>query len=220
MQPKAYRSVRVGLLALVLFGGHVGGGAQEATGGRELGRGVGVTGDAEVADLHPAFGQFHEVGGFDVAVHHPFAVRMVQGVGHLRHQMRRPGDRQPFGVGGQQRAEGGALQQLHHEIRVPVVLAEVVHDGDAGVLQRGRRLGLPPQPGDQRRVAGQLRQQDLDRHLPVQPLVEGRPHFAHAAPAQPFLQPVPSPQQRPGPDHSTSPSCAAFFGAAPEEFWQ
>ena len=63
----------------------------------------------------------------------------------------------------------------------PVVLAVVVHRGDAGVVQRGDGAGLDPEPVQELRVARQLGAQDLHGDVAAQPDVFGLPHLAHPA---------------------------------------
>src|SRR5207247_9667534 len=65
---------------------------------------------------------------------------------------------------------------------------ELVEGDDAGVVQTGghERLALRPRG----RASAALALNDLHGHLALQPLVEGEPHGAESAAADPALQPV------------------------------
>src|SRR6266576_3669715 len=58
------------------------------------------------------------------------------------------------------------------------------------MLQRGRQLSLPPEPGHRLRIRLTAQRQHLDRDMAVQPQVTGTPHLAHAAPADPLIETV------------------------------
>ena len=94
----------------------------------------------------------------------------------------------------------------------PVVLAVVVHRGDAGVVQRGGDPGLGAEPVQELRVAGQLGPQDLHRDDAGQPDVVGRPDLAHPADGDPPVEPVAvgHGDRRRGRHHDAPPSAAAI----------
>jgi hypothetical protein len=60
------------------------------------------------------------------------------------------------------------------------LLAVVEDGGDVGVAERGGVLGLRPEAGHERRVAGVLAAQYLHRHRPVERDVGSPPDLAHA----------------------------------------
>jgi len=86
----------------------------------------------------------------------------------------------------EQLAQGPAVHVLHHDVRdvlrVGHVLAGVVDGDDGRVVQRGRGLGFPPEPGLERLVPGQVLAERLHRDDAVQPDVPGPVHLGHAAP--------------------------------------
>ena len=77
--------------------------------------------------------------------------------------------------------QGLALQQLEHDVRLPVVRPHVVDGEDAGVPERGHRPGLlleaPDAVGRGRPVA----RDHLDRDLAAEARVAGPIDLAHPA---------------------------------------
>ena len=68
--------------------------------------------------------------------------------------------------------EGGALEELHHQIhRFPVVLAHVEHFHDVGMVELNRRARLSQEPLAEQLEMRQRRIQQLHRHLPLRPEV-------------------------------------------------
>lgn len=108
----------------------------------------------------------------------------------------------------QELAEVAAVQQLHHEVEHALVLAEVVDNGDAPVLEGGGDPGLAAEAfaddaGVVLVVLGAHGLEALDGDLAAQCLVAGAPDLAHAAAPDQVEQPVPALDQ-PGFRH---PSC-------------
>src|SRR5207244_9571667 len=91
-------------------------------------------------------------------------------------------------LGGRQRAalqrvgERFALEELHDQERLPVVVADVEELADVRVAQAGRGAGLADEALAGRGVAGVA--DGLDGHLAPQPLVLGGVDYAHATLAQ------------------------------------
>jgi hypothetical protein len=77
-----------------------------------------------------------------------------------------------------------ALEHLHDEERHPLPLAHVVHRADVGVVEGGGGARLALKPRQSVRVPGQLRRENLDRHLPPEPGVLRTVDLAHAARAK------------------------------------
>ena len=199
-----------------LLGRHVVRGAHGHAGAGEPGGEADVVaepGDAEVADLHGAVGEPDDVGRFQVAVHDALVVGVREGVGDLFGDVGDVGDGQrvpPRVV--QDLAEVAAVEQFHHQEEHAVVLAEVVHDGDAAVLEGRRDAGLAAEAllehaGESGVAArGPTRLEALDRDPAAQRLVQRPPDLAHAAAPDQLVQPVaaldqpgvaPSPRRRP-----------------------
>nr|WP_246178830.1 hypothetical protein [Actinomadura decatromicini] len=132
----------VGGASFVLLKRHVVRRAEHASRRGELARRLRGPGDPEVADFHAARGR-HEVGGLDVAVHDAPAVRVGERLGDRGTRLQHPHDGQAARAGGQNRGEVGAVEQLHHEVRVAVVLPDVVDDGDPPMLEPRRVLRSP-----------------------------------------------------------------------------
>ena len=151
--------------------------------------GLGVAdgaGDAEVHHLDLGRPGQHHVAGLDVPVHDPVPVAVVQRPQHPVGDLQRPlGEQAP--VVAEQFAQGPAVHVLHHDVRdvrrPGHVLAGVVDGDDGRVVQRGRGLGLPPEPGLEGRVPGQVLAERLHRDDPVEADVPGPVHLGHAAPA-------------------------------------
>ena len=155
-------------------------------------------GDAEVADLHRAVGEPHDVGGLQVAVHDALLVGVGEGGGDL------VGDLDDVAHGQrvllvvlQELAEVAALQELHDQVEDAVGLAEVVDDGDPAVLEGGGHPGLaaeafPQDPGEGLVVVRAQRLEALHGDMTAQRLVARTPHLAHAAAPDQVEQPVPA----------------------------
>ncbi len=153
-------------------------------------------GDAEVGDLHLTVGADEDVGRLDVAVHHAAAVGEAERGGDLAGDLRGL-HRADVAVGPQDVGERAALHVLHrHEVGVGV-LAPVVHADDVGVVEVGRRLRLAAEALDEVRVDGELGEQHLDRHRPVEQQVARQEHVGHAAAPDALLDFVAVVENRP-----------------------
>ena len=89
--------------------------------------------------------------------------------------------------------ERAARHELHDEKVVISLGVEVEHRRDPGMRQPGERQGLTPESLAAGVVAeGPERpaQQHLDCDRAIEPAVVCLPHFAHAADADPFEQPI------------------------------
>src|SRR5207248_2067358 len=157
-------------------------GPGDLTGGGELDV-ADRTGDAEVGDLRRAVVGDEDVGGLDIPVHDPGAVRRGERGTHLRADADRVVDRSRFLL--DHRGETLGRQVLHHQPGPVLLLDHGEHRDRVGVLQpRGdarfthrAALGLL-------RTFGVLvvRQEDfLDRDRTVEALVPGTPDGAHRA---------------------------------------
>jgi hypothetical protein len=118
-------------------------------------------------------------------------VRVGEGVAELAGHGHRPLHRGRLHVA--QRAAG---DELHDEEEAAVLLADVVHGHDVGMVEGGRRPRLAQET--LARLGHVGRRQQLDRHLAVEGDVAGPPDLAHAALAEHLHEAVAAPEQLPG----------------------
>ena len=97
-------------------------------------------------------------------MHQPGPVGHREGVGDLRAQRRGARLVQPL-LRPEYRRQGTADHQIHDQVRVAIRLADVVHVGEAGVVQAGQQRRLATER--QRLIPAADRAQYLDRVLPV-----------------------------------------------------
>ena len=102
----------------------------------------------------------------------------------------------------QARPQRFAMQQLRYRVSNTLFVAEVVNRQNVGMRKGGCRLGLDFKPGQGVRMRGEMLGKDLHRHSAIQPRVCGPIDFAHAAGAQPRLDPVVAER---APDHPVPP---------------
>ena len=136
-------------------------------------------GQAEVQDLHPPVPGDEQVLGLQVPVDDPLLVGRGQTVCDL--------DRVVHGFA---RGQGGvahhlpqrhAIQQLEHDVGVAFVTAGVEDRDEVGVVEGAGGLRLLFEPAEPVGVGQRVRRQDLDRHLPSEPLVAGAVDLPHPA---------------------------------------
>ena len=77
-----------------------------------------------------------------------------------------------------------ALEQFHHNERLPMLLVNFVNSADAGMIQRGRSLRLPFKAGQCLSIFGYFVGQKLQRDKAVQFHVLGLIDDTHPAAAQ------------------------------------
>ena len=135
-------------------------------------------GQAKVGQQRPVrFGQ-QDVAGLDVTVHHPLAMGIVQGGGHLCNDR---GDLVGRHGRPKQFVEGAGVNVFHDQVGHAVLLAVVHDDQDVGVPQLGDRPGLLPKALDEGLVlVGEVGRQDLHGHVAFQRRLVGLEHRAHA----------------------------------------
>jgi hypothetical protein len=146
---------------------------------------------AEVGELREpragrGLGDDHHVLGLHVAVDHLASVRVRQGVAQRRSDARHVAVRQRTAT--QELAEGAPAHELRHQVDRVFVGAELVQPDDPRMVQPRRHPCFTLYPG--RYGILTLAGDDLDRHLPLQALVERLPDHAEAAGAQAPLEAV------------------------------
>ena len=168
-----------------LFRRHVAGRAQHQTGARDAGDGVERflqlgSRQAEVQQLHAVRGQEH-IRGLEIAMNDPARVQRrkgrqdTQADGHGLRGAERPA---PEKIG-----EHLALEQLHGDEQLPVVLADLVDLADVGMIDARRGAGFPPE-SRARGLVPAKRGHRLDGDRSFQPRVAGRIDDAHPALAE------------------------------------
>ena len=125
-------------------------------GGRELGQ-------AEIEHLHLSAPGEEDVGRLDVAVEDALGMRRVEGIGHLHADVEQRAE--VDGATGEAQVEWLAVEQLHGEIALAVLLVEAVDGADVGVVQGRRRASLAPEPFDGFGARGASGREYLDGHL-------------------------------------------------------
>jgi hypothetical protein len=173
-------------LAGPLLGRHVARGAEDAAG---LG-GARPTGEAEVTDAYPAIVADEDVVGLEVAVDDAELVGRRQAARGLDVRRDDLGPRRHAFVAPP--PQGRARDQLHREVELAVVLADVVDAHDVGMRERGHRSRLARQPRLLGGVIADLATvaQELDREPASELGVLGGEHDAHAALAEHLEQAV------------------------------
>ena len=137
---------------------------------------------AEVEDLHLAVAGQEEVVGLEVAVHDAAGVRGGEPGRDLRGDLERLARRQR--AADQALAQRLAVEQLHRGEGDLAVLAEIEDRQDVRMRERRDRLGLALEARQRVGVGGEMRRQDLDRHLAVELGVAGAEDLAHPALAE------------------------------------
>jgi hypothetical protein len=74
-----------------------------------------------------------------------------------------------------------ALEQLGRDIVDAIFSADVVHDHDVRVVERGRGASFLFEPAQSIGVVLRVIRQHLERDIPVQPRIAGTKHFTHPA---------------------------------------
>jgi len=141
--------------------------------------------ETKVQDLRLSPFRHEDSRRLAVPVHDPLGVRGIQGVGEpdadLQKLLRLEG---PLGDAV---LECLALQQLHADEGLPLVLVDVVDGADVGVVQGRSGLGLPPEAFLSLVVGEQPLGQELESHVAAEAGVLGLVDDTHA-PAAELLQ--------------------------------
>lgn len=133
----------------------------------------------EVEHLGLSLGCDQYVGGLQIPVDDPFAVRGFECLGDLLAEVQSLLDRErPLGKPLLQRL---ALDQLQYEEACPLIFFEGVGGGDVGVVQRREQVGLPLQPCETVWVGAQFLGKNLDGDIALERGIPRPIHLAHAA---------------------------------------
>jgi hypothetical protein len=130
-------------------------------------------GEAEIEELHHAFGGDFDVGGFEVAVDDSLFVGGFEGRGDLARVSNR-------GLDGQRPFQIAALDHLHHD----GPLLDGVDGSNIRVVEGGELLGFALEALHAGRVRCEGRRKDLEGDFPAEPGVGGSVDFAHTASAE------------------------------------
>jgi hypothetical protein len=122
--------------------------------------------------------------GLDVAVDDAVVVGILERVADLRHDRQRLSRSHAPGI--QQLPKVDPVHVLHHKEEQPVRLAEFMDGDDVRMIEFGQCFGLAGKSVGERRISGNAGRQDFYRHQPVQFLLAGLIHGAHAAAADKF----------------------------------
>src|SRR5207244_838075 len=129
-----------------------------------------------------------DVGRLDVPMHDPLCMRGVQRVCNLDAPL------QEFS--GIERAaanpmpERMALQELHHDVRLAFVLANIVNGANVRMIQGGGGAGLTAEPFERLRLVGELIGQKLKRYVAAKSCVFTSVDHPHAAASKLVMDPV------------------------------
>jgi len=118
----------------------------------------------------------------DVAVDDALRMCGVQSVGNLNGQVE-----QDIGLDRPARnamLQRHAVEELHGDERVAVLVINLVDGADVGMIQRRGRLGLALKTGERLLVFGNLIGEELESHKPAELHILGLVHHAHAAAAE------------------------------------
>ena len=126
-----------------------------------------------------------DVRGLQIAVQDAPHVGVLHGLGRLDQEGH--GGPRIVRERGEPLAEVGPLDQLHAEVALAVVVADLVNRDDAGMIQQCHSLGLVLEPTQLPLVGQHACLDHLERDGPVEAELPGLVDHAHAAPAKLFL---------------------------------
>src|SRR6267378_7849378 len=192
---------RIQILAESLFGGHVGNGAKRGArtgevlvtcldcGQRSVDMGQcafvnGLLSEAEIKDFGVGSPGDENIGGLNVAVNDPFGVGSIQGIGDFdangNHGV------QFHGPARDDELEGRAVEKLHSDETLAVVLADFINGANVGVVQSGSGASFAAETLESMRVTDQIVGEEFESDKAAEVGVFGLVDDAHAAAAQLF----------------------------------
>ena len=137
---------------------------------------------AEVENLGMTALGDKDIRRFDVAVDDAFRVRSVERVGNLNRQSEQ--NLRLHGSPGDAMLQRQAVQKLHDDERMAVLLPDLVDRADIGMVQRRGRLRLPLEAGQGLGVFGDVIGQELQGDKAVEGYVLGLVDHTHPAATQ------------------------------------
>ncbi len=175
-------------LAARLLGAEVVDRSERRAGQGDRGLGDGP-GDPEVGHLDLALARHEHVARLDVAMDEPVGMCGGNRAGDLGGQAGRLAGRQGAGSP-DDRGEVLAIDELHHDERAGRIGAVVVDAHDPAIVERGRRLRLCAEPGEEVGVLAVLGTQHLDRDIALELRVVRPVDRGHATLAEELDQAV------------------------------
>ena len=142
---------------------------------------AGEAGEAEIGDLDLAGVGEHDVFRLDVAVDHAFVGGLGQRGGGLPHDRQRPAQL-GRSVPGEPLAEVQPADVFLDNVVQPVAVAHLMNLHDVGVDQGRRRLRLPLEALQIRRVVGEFGLEDLDGDAAIQQALLAEIDLGHRPP--------------------------------------
>ncbi len=168
-----------GLAACKLLGSHV---CRRALAGVDAGDAAGERGQPEIGDQHLAASVDHDVAGFEVAVQDAFFVRGVepgaQAAGDIQGLFRRQAS-----DAAKERGEILSVHILHREKWRAFRFPDIIDAADIGMRDLAGDADFGAE-ALQRRTAGRMGGQELERYFLAEDDVERAVNFAHSATAE------------------------------------
>jgi hypothetical protein len=166
-----------------LFRGEISGRPDRDWRGRDAGV-LDETGDAEVGEEHAAVRRYEDVARLHVAMNHAPPVDVGEATGDT------PADGDDLalveGTLGAPLGERRAVDQVHHEVRAIAVEVRVEQSDEVRVVERRESAHLAAEVAELRVSSAQ----QLDRHVSLQPYVEGPTDRGHSSGTDDRSQPV------------------------------
>ncbi len=145
-------------------------------------------GQSKIENLGVAAPGHENVCRLDVAMDDSLRVGRIQRIRYL--DAEREQRVQFHGTVADEMLERRAVQELHHDESLAVLLPDVINRADIGVVQGGSSLRLALKASQRLGIAGHLVGQELERHEAVEARVFGLVDDAHAAATQLLDYPV------------------------------
>ncbi len=177
----------VDLLAERLLGRHVGHRPHHDICPRQV-SGALQPGQTEVHDLGLAFGCEHDIGRLDIPMDDSFAMRFRQSFSDLESDVKDLIN--PECPLGDLRLEASPFDKGHGDIRLAVLLPDLIDSADVGMVQGGGCLGLADKPLSGFRRLRKLERQKFQSDRALEPDVFGLEYDPHSAPADLVADPV------------------------------